>query len=133
MKLEKSCGGLVVNEGKVALVYQAGPETWSFPKGHRESHETPIEAAYREVLEETGLTNLTLLRPLGSYQRPIIGRPGILKELTYFLFISDDDEIIPERSINVGQWVDVNNVTDFLIYQHDIDFYRRIEDIVRSV
>lgn len=33
---------------------------WAFPKGHAEGDETPLEAAYRELLEETGLVPVTV-------------------------------------------------------------------------
>lgn len=39
------------------LVKQAGGY-WSFPKGHVEGEETPLETAKRELKEETGLTGL---------------------------------------------------------------------------
>lgn len=58
MQKEKSCG---------VIVYQDKPDTrylivkskanghWGFPKGHIEENETEIDAARREVKEETGL------------------------------------------------------------------------------
>lgn len=33
---------------------------WDFPKGRTEPGETPLQAAYREVTEETGITDFTL-------------------------------------------------------------------------
>jgi putative (di)nucleoside polyphosphate hydrolase len=54
---------------------QAGPELLVFdsreeaglevPKGSVEPGETPVQAAMREVFEESGLGNLTLIRELG--------------------------------------------------------------------
>ena len=38
----------------VLMVEQYG-ETWSFPKGHIEEGEEPLQCAYRELLEETGI------------------------------------------------------------------------------
>ncbi len=34
---------------------------WSFPKGHREGEETIEETVRRELLEETGITDVTIL------------------------------------------------------------------------
>ena len=54
MKQEKSCGAVIIEDGKVLLVYQHNG-LWSFPKGHIEPGETEAETAEREVEEETGL------------------------------------------------------------------------------
>lgn len=56
---EVSAGGLVWRRRgarlEVVLVRPAGRETWVMPKGHLEPGEGPIEAAVREVGEESGL------------------------------------------------------------------------------
>ena len=54
MRKEKSCGAVIVKDDRVLLVHQNN-NLWSFPKGHMEPGETEIEAALREVKEETGL------------------------------------------------------------------------------
>lgn len=40
------------------------PRDWIFPKGHLEPHETPADAAVRELLEEAGVVG-EVIRPLG--------------------------------------------------------------------
>lgn len=54
---ERSYGAVVVDEkGRYLLVKHRYGGHWDFPKGHMEGDESPLEAASREVLEETGLT-----------------------------------------------------------------------------
>lgn len=54
---ERSFGAVVVDEkGRYLLVKHRYGGHWDFPKGHMEGDESPLEAALREVLEETGLT-----------------------------------------------------------------------------
>ncbi len=43
------------------LLRNASHGTWSFPKGHAEAGETPMEAARRETLEETGIQEFEML------------------------------------------------------------------------
>ena len=69
---ETSAGGLVVREADgvaqvalIARVNRAGRLEWCLPKGHLEGEETPVEAAVREIAEETGIVG-DPVRPLGT-------------------------------------------------------------------
>lgn len=59
--MEKSCGFIIVKKGtgKILACHptgrQAGEHSMDIPKGHLENGETPLEAAKRELMEETGL------------------------------------------------------------------------------
>jgi 8-oxo-dGTP pyrophosphatase MutT (NUDIX family) len=55
-KLPAGAGMVLVNKHRQVLLVQ-GAETgkWSFPKGHLEKGESPIQTALREFYEETGL------------------------------------------------------------------------------
>jgi 8-oxo-dGTP pyrophosphatase MutT (NUDIX family) len=66
---EISAGGLIVDRTtlRAALIARRdrrGRLLWSLPKGHIEDGEGPIEAALREVEEETGIMG-RVLAPLG--------------------------------------------------------------------
>jgi len=69
---ETSAGGLVVREADgvaqvalIARINRAGRLEWCLPKGHLEGEETPVEAAVREIAEETGIVG-DPVRPLGT-------------------------------------------------------------------
>ena len=51
--MEKSCGAIIFNDGKVLVVKQTSG-FYGFPKGHVEIGETEKETAIRETKEETG-------------------------------------------------------------------------------
>ena len=59
MKNEKSCGCIIIDNGKVLLVKQTAGH-WGFPKGHVETNETEIETAIRETKEETNLSTISV-------------------------------------------------------------------------
>ena len=55
-----SCGAVVVRQtdkGWLTLMLRAY-RNWDFPKGIRESGETSLQAAIREISEETGISDL---------------------------------------------------------------------------
>lgn len=76
----RSCGAIVIAEDRVLLVRSR--KGWSFPKGHMEPGETPIETARREVFEETGIE--AEIDPEFSRTVPSI-LPGDRRTVTFFL------------------------------------------------
>lgn len=81
-----AAGGVVLNsKGAVLLIFRKGK--WDLPKGKLEGNE-PIElCAERETKEETGLTELTLQRPLLiTYHTYTEQHEKILKETHWFLY-----------------------------------------------
>lgn len=112
---EFSAGGVVVRGDQVVVIVPTrraadGSRVLALPKGHVDPGETPVEAAEREVREETGIV-AEPVRELGEtrywYRRD--GRT-IGKTVAFFLFsyvggdIADhDDEVEEVRWIGVGQ------------------------------
>jgi 8-oxo-dGTP diphosphatase len=89
MKTETSAGGLVVRKKGDTweiLIIKDMNDNWTFPKGLIEKGETPQEAAVREIAEETGLLDLTLVQPLQTISY-FFKREGLVhKTVHYFLF-----------------------------------------------
>ena len=50
-----TASGLVVKDGKVLLIFHPYIKQWFQPGGHIDEGETPVQAAIREVYEETGV------------------------------------------------------------------------------
>ncbi len=63
-ELIDAAGGMVINDhDEVLMIYRMG--RWDLPKGKVELGESIEEAAIREVEEETGVFDLSLVRPIG--------------------------------------------------------------------
>src|SRR3972149_8474586 len=90
-RVRKGAGGVIVRieEGKilVGLVKGGGFKDYILPKGGTEDDETPIETAKREINEETGITDLSLLNDLGVKERLTFER-NYWSSMHYFLFIT---------------------------------------------
>lgn len=132
----ESAGGVVVNrEGRVLLVSQHGT-SWSLPKGHLEEGETPLEAARREIYEESGVSRLEFVRPLGSYSRYRLGADGgedrsELKTIHLFLFRTDATELAPLDADNPeARWVEPGSVAGLLTHAKDKEFFASILDTI---
>ena len=54
----KTCGAIIRKDDKYAMVQGRHTCKWSFPKGHVNEGEKPIECTLREVAEETGIDEL---------------------------------------------------------------------------
>jgi putative (di)nucleoside polyphosphate hydrolase len=69
MELATSCGTLVINKrGEILLCHVTGTDHWDIPKGMQDPEESTIEAARRELLEETGLEfDEALFEEIGSF------------------------------------------------------------------
>jgi ADP-ribose pyrophosphatase YjhB (NUDIX family) len=65
--IETSSGGVVfrvVEDEPQFLLIRDPYDNWGLPKGHLEGQETPAQAALREVAEETGLEELSIVAEL---------------------------------------------------------------------
>lgn len=51
----RAAGGVVVSDGRVAVIHRPKYDDWSLPKGKLDAGESWEEAALREVREETGV------------------------------------------------------------------------------
>jgi len=131
MKQTSSAGGIIVRNGRIVLVNQAG-KSWSFPKGHVERGETLLTAARREIREECGLVKIELVKELAPYKR--VGRKNGKKEmksLHFFLFTAKEEKLKPiDKAITEARWVDIDNVAEILTNEKDKEFFLRIKSVI---
>ena len=116
-KLVIAAGGLVQNEKKeLLLIFRRGK--WDLPKGKMEKKEKAEDCAIREVKEETGLTEVKLLRPITTtFHTYHEGTHFILKESQWFAMKSTGNQILypqTEEDITDVKWIPERDIPAYL-------------------
>lgn len=100
MQYEKSCGAVVFTrvDGEICYVLAQNLEGYyGFPKGHMEAGETEVETALREIREEVGLSPRLIDGFRTCDEHPIPKKPGVIKQVVYFLAEYEDQEIVFQK------------------------------------
>jgi ADP-ribose pyrophosphatase YjhB (NUDIX family) len=129
MEVKKAiiAGGVVVNELDEVIVVSQKGNSWSLPKGHIENNETELEAALREIYEESGAKDLKLIKPLGSYERYSLDDQSELKMRIFFLFKTSKQELHPIDPENPEAiWIHKDKVSEILTHPKDKEFFLKI-------
>ena len=124
-----SAGGVVLNSsGQVLVVGQRG-NSWSLPKGHIEAGEDALCTAKREIREESGISELELVKELGTYRRFKMAKDlkddkRVRKNITMFLFKTRQNALRPIDPDNPeARWVDKEKVKGLLTHKKDGEFF----------
>ncbi|GAC1421387.1 MAG: NUDIX domain-containing protein [Flavisolibacter sp.] len=116
-----AAGGLIYSsDNKILFIYRRGK--WDLPKGKLDPGEALAECAVREVREETGLEQVSVVREIHtSYHTYFEGGQHILKESHWFLMKGDSQEIFNpqlEEDITKCQWIPLTQLKNYLENTH---------------
>jgi 8-oxo-dGTP diphosphatase len=111
-----AAGGLVMRDGRVAIVHRPRYDDWSLPKGKLDAGESFEEGALREVEEETGL-RCRLTGALGdaSYR----DRKDRAKLVRYFEMEPTGGEFAPNDEVDELRWLTPEEAQGELTYDFD--------------
>jgi 8-oxo-dGTP diphosphatase len=112
----QAAGGVVVRDGRVAVVHRPKYEDWTLPKGKLDPGEDFEEAALREVGEETGLRcELGRELPTTSY-RDSKDRPKVVR---YWEMTPVAGEFEPNSEVDELRWLEPDEAAELLTYDRD--------------
>lgn len=120
----EAAGGVVIRDGKVAVVHRDRYDDWSLPKGKLDKGESFEQAAMREVLEETGLQV-----ELGEELEPVsyVDQKGRPKVVRYWLMEVVGGEFQANDEVDELRWLAPGDAVELLSYPHDRELVEGIE------
>ena len=124
-----AAGGLVFNKKSQILIIKRNGK-WDLPKGKVEKNEKIKSAAIREVEEECGIFNLTIVKKINkTYHTYIFHNKDILKTSYWYLMNYEGDETLKpqiEEDITEAKWMDINELYKVLsnTYNSLIDVFK---------
>ena len=126
MITEKSAGFILISDNDshssdrsvLLLHYVSGH--WDFPKGNIEINENELQAATRELKEETGIENFTLLPSFKYILNYKYTRKSTLisKQVTLFLASTKVKQVRISHEHIGYHWTDINSSVEQLTYSN---------------
>lgn len=122
---EPTAGGVIFrrnpkNSQIEILLIQDAKNRWTIPKGHIEEGESAKETALREIGEETGLTDITVMNWLGKINFRYRRQQSLVLMTTEIFLVhahKNSDKIRPEDWMNGIEWFSAAEALDKIEYE----------------
>jgi ADP-ribose pyrophosphatase YjhB (NUDIX family) len=125
-----SAGGILFDKNLNIVLVQEIDGSWSMPKGGIDEGETPLDAAIREIQEETGINSLYPIRSLGRYYRPT--RKGKKRIVFMYLFQVENQPLKPKDRKNPQAGFFPFDKAASKLPSYDSDFLRSNKNLIQS-
>lgn len=138
--VQTSAGGVVVRRGaggrlEVCLIRPRGRRVWALPKGGVEPGESVVDAALREVSEETGVRAVAE-RDLGAIRYTFRDRThgrDVQKTVHYFLMRAvGGDTGQHDHEVVEARWAPLDEALRLMAYANERDVVRRAAGVLAA-
>jgi bis(5'-nucleosidyl)-tetraphosphatase len=131
---ERSSGAVIfsnnkeLNKSEFLLLHYASGH-WDFPKGNIEDGEDEVQAAYREIFEETGIQKVHFVEGFRKKIQYYYRRGDILiqKEVIFYLAITNTKEITLSNEHIGYAWNDYMEAMNQLTYKSAQDLLKEVK------
>lgn len=105
---------------------------WSFPKGHSESSESPLQTAKRELFEETGLSITRQLYTQPIYESYHFQKEGetIDKTVSYFIAEVSGDLRLQTEELSDFAWVPLQDAEKQATFSEAQNLCRKLMQVI---
>jgi len=133
-----SSGGVVFRKTDSQIFYLLlgfkRRDIWCLPKGLIEQGETEIEAATREVREETGVSDLKLVDKIGTIRYQFGYREKRFdKTVHFFLFETDQVETIVGTEHDMYGWFPFEKAIQVMSYPNERDILEKADSMIKAI
>lgn len=125
----------VENSSVYYLILKQIQGHWSFPKGHAEDGESSLETARRELEEETGIKDVTLIseKPQVKDEYAINGTKPVQKFVEFFIGeVESKDIVMQDGEIFDHKWITVEEGEEIFTYDSSKRLLKSANDIVEN-
>jgi 8-oxo-dGTP pyrophosphatase MutT (NUDIX family) len=136
---ELASGAVVLRRGapspEVLLLHLVDEDRWCLPKGHVEPGESLRAGARREVVEESGIADLTLGEELCEVSYRFFSgsrQANVYKSVVYFLAHGSGDAFRTERLFDRAAWTPIDRAVRLVPYPTDRTVLRAARRRLRS-
>ncbi|WP_455368026.1 NUDIX hydrolase [[Eubacterium] cellulosolvens] len=132
-----SAGGIVYRAEKekafFLLIGFKRRNIWCLPKGLIESGESELDAAQREVKEETGIARLNVIGKIGSINyRFWLKQRLISKTVHFYLFETDQVQTEVGEEHDMYSWFSYNEAVESLTYKNEREILVKAYDLIKA-
>ena len=128
-KVDFAAGGIAINKNRVLIVKnkpdpsRGGDGYWGFPKGHLEENEQPLDAAIREVCEETGfLVSIAEgPQPISEVKYTYLWEKKKIKKTVWYYKMSIEKTFFnePDDEVSEVSLIDYESAYKILSFEND--------------
>jgi 8-oxo-dGTP diphosphatase len=118
-----AAGGLILKDGRIAVVHRPRYDDWSLPKGKLDEGEDFEQAALREVEEETGLS-CRIEGHIGDAS--YTDHRDRAKLVRYYRMQAEWGEFEPNDEVDELKWLEPDEAAGALTYEFDRELVAKL-------